>query len=80
MLTLIRAIVGTSARSLVDDVIDPGAGHRAGDARRRRWVRNLWFTVLPIAVALRDQANLVIALTIFAFILTFMILDEIGRD
>ncbi|HSG89407.1 MAG TPA: hypothetical protein VLA56_09355 [Pseudomonadales bacterium] len=79
MMTLIRQIVGTTSMAFVRDALDPGAGHPPLEAMRRRWVRNLWIVVVPCLVALRELPNLLIALTLFAFILTFMILDEVGR-
>jgi hypothetical protein len=80
MLTLMRELVGSTARGMIADAADPGAGLAPGEARRRRWVRNLWLVVVPALAALWPHANLMIALGISAFIVTFMILDEIGRD
>jgi hypothetical protein len=79
MFTLIREIVGSTSVAAVRDALDPGAGHAPLEAMRRRWVRNLWFLVIPSLVMLRERPNLMIALTLFAFIVTFMILDEVGR-
>jgi len=79
MLTLVRQMLGSTAQGLVADAADPGAGMAPGEARRRRWVRNLWCVVGPGLVALHPHLNLMIPLAITGFILSFMILDEVGR-
>lgn len=80
MLTLVRQMLGSAAQGLIADAADPGAGLGAGEARRRRWVRNLWLVVVPVGIGLWPHLNLIIALGLSGFIFSFMILDEIGRD
>lgn len=79
MLRLLRLVVTGVSASVLLEALDPGAGHPPAEAKRRRWVRNLWVLVLPCLWSARDHLDILIVLTIFAFVVTFMILDEMGR-
>ena len=80
MNTLLREICGAAGKAMLTDVADPGAGHPPADARRRRWVRNLWLALVPPLLLLRAYPGQATVLAIFGFILTFMILDEVGKN